>query len=178
MAAWANPPLVVYHGTDVATANVMSMGLRPSLAFCLPLTDFGQGFYTTTRLHQAKQWPNTKVLRLRQANPAAGAAVIAYTLDRTLLARLASLTFVRESQDFWQFVASCRSQHPPPHRFRGFTPPLYDAVHGPVTLWPQKLVIKDCDQLSFHTRRGLAILSRQGNPKLVSTATGNNGLFR
>lgn len=24
-------------------------------------------------------------------------------------------------------------------------------VYGPVTLWPQRLVIQDCDQVSFHT---------------------------
>jgi hypothetical protein len=34
----------------------------------------------------------------------------------------------------------------------------YDIVYGPVSLWQQKLVIKDCDQISFHTSQALAIL--------------------
>ena len=45
----------------------------------------------------------------------------------------------------------------------------YDIVFGPVSLWRQRLVIKDCDQISFHTEAALDILPApvihsQGHP--------------
>ena len=71
MPRWSNPPLRAYHGTDTGalglpptalTAGVLTF-FAPNLARCRPFTDFGQGFYLTTRLHQARQWANAKVLR-------------------------------------------------------------------------------------------------------------------
>ena len=47
-------------------------------------------------------------------------------------------------------------------------------VYGPVTLWPQQLVIADCDQISFHTRRAVAGL---GNANLEAVAPGTSPLF-
>ena len=48
----------------------------------------------------------------------------------------------------------------------------YDVVFGPVTLWPQKLAIKDADQVSFHTKAALEILPApvlhsQGTPTYI-----------
>jgi hypothetical protein len=57
--------LTLYHGTDLTSAtNICSNSIQ--LNFCKPITDFGQGFYTTTYLHQAKNWANIRVLRLNR----------------------------------------------------------------------------------------------------------------
>ena len=160
MPQWTNPVLRVFHGTDshmVAAGGLLTGAALPfavNLALCRPFTDFGQGFYTTTRLHQAKQWANTRVLR---ASPVPGlqAVVIRFDLDRDWLAGLDTLAFVRTTADFWNLVNDCRHgfpphQRPPPH------PTPYDVVYGPVTLWPQTLVVGNCDQVSFHTQRAAA----------------------
>ena len=60
-----NRYLTLYHGTDLASANKI-INSQINLNFCKPLTDFGQGFYTTTYLHQAKNWANIRVLRLNR----------------------------------------------------------------------------------------------------------------
>jgi len=131
-----------------------------NLASSRPLADFGRGFYTTTYLDQAKNWANNRCRNLR--NPVVGifqlprrvlATVIRFEVDRDLLARLQTLSFVREGPDYWDLVQHCR-QGRGDHRSTG----NYDVVFGPVSLWPQTLVIKDCDQISFHTPLGLAIL--------------------
>ena len=165
MPQWSNPPLSVYHGTDNRSAGATGLapraalaGFVPNLALCRPFTDFGQGFYTTTSLHQARQWANTRVLR---ASPRAGihAVVVRFDLDRDWLATLESLVFVRPTADFWALVTDCRIGFPP-HQRPPPGPLPYDAVYGPVTLWPQILVISDCDQVSFHTQSAVAGLGQ------------------
>jgi hypothetical protein len=47
----------------------------------------------------------------------------------------------------------------------------YDVIYGPVSGFQQSLVIKDCDQVSFHTLDALNVLPSpdihlQGNPWL------------
>jgi hypothetical protein len=174
---WTNPPLRVYHGTDSNSVGLVARGagLPPfavNLALCRPFSDFGQGFYTTTRLHQARQWANMRVLRApRQGNPFA--VVIRFDLDRDWLASLESLAFVRPIRDFWRLVTDCRHGFPPHQRVAPH-PTAYDAVYGPVTLWPQQLVIADCDQISFHTRRAVAGL---GNAQIEAEAPDNSDVF-
>jgi hypothetical protein len=156
---WLNKKLFVYHGTDsgsVAGATAVTGAILPffvNLALCRPNTDFGQGFYVTTRLHQAQQWANTRVTSL----PAPGlfAVILRFELDRDWLAGLQTLGFVRATRDFWDLVTDCRHGFAPHQRLPPNQIP-YDVVFGPVTLWPQTLTIGDCDQMSFHTRRAVA----------------------
>ncbi len=177
MPQWTNPPLRVYHGTDSNSVGLTarSASLPPftvNLALCRPYTDFGQGFYTTTRLHQARQWANMRVMRAPQRlNPFA--VVIRFDLDRDWLASLDVLAFARPIRDFWRLVTDCRHGFPPHQRVPP-EPTAYDVVYGPVTLWPQQLVIADCDQISFHTRRAVAGL---GNANLEAVAPGTSPLF-
>jgi hypothetical protein len=102
--------------------------------------------------------------------------VVELRVDRDPLAALLSLTFVTEDTggDFWDLVRHCRSTSPPAQTHH---PPLphsyYDVVYGPVSLWPQTLVIKDCDQVSFHTGPAEKLLMKstrvervRGNPLL------------
>jgi hypothetical protein len=158
---WTNPSLTVFHGTDNVSAGV---GTQPAgsplpfvvnLSLCKPFTDFGQGFYMTTRLHQARQWANMRVLRAPTGPTPLFAVVIRFELDRDWLASLDALSFVRPIRDFWNLVTDCRMGFPP-HQRHPPSPVPYDVVFGPVTLWPQTLVIADCDQVSLHTRRAIA----------------------
>ena len=156
MPRWSNPPLLVYHGTDtIAVPRAAGLPIGRSVPFriqvglCRPFTDFGQGFYVTTHLHQARQWANAKVIRT--PNPSSQVLVLGFFLDRDWLASLEALTFVRPIQDFWNLVYDCRNMFPPHQRVLPATA-AYDTVYGPVTLWPSILTIQDCDQISLHNQ--------------------------
>ena len=174
--AWKNGPLALYHGTDDLSAAAITPSPSSvkkhnvSLSKCSALTDFGRGFYTTTNLHQAKNWANIRYkLTLTTSRPAARAVVLRFDVYRDALAKLNTLGFVVEasSPDYFDFITYCRKGRSP-HLFRGSRD--YDVVFGPVSLWPQTLVIKDCDQVSFHTNRALQVLPtpvihRRGHPR-------------
>src|SRR5436305_603052 len=112
MPAWANGKLTVYHGTDTrslavgagAAAGTTLTGFMVNLSMCRPATDVEQGFYTTTSLHQAREWANSRVRRRRSQG-----IVLQFDLDRDWLAGLETLVFVRAIQDYWDFVTHCRS---------------------------------------------------------------------
>jgi hypothetical protein len=154
--AWTNQDLVLFHGTDLASAlAILSGGVN--LALCSPLTDFGRGFYTTTNRDQAINWAVLRALKLSVAGkPSAKGAVLRTSVDRIWLGGLDTLAFVREdpATGFPEFVRYCRSGGTP-HK-----PPLngdYQVVYGPVVQWQglfgptlQLFVLKDCDQVSFH----------------------------
>lgn len=173
--AWNNGPVVLYHGCDNASAfGIISTGV--DLTKCKPLADFGQGFYTTTNLVQAKNWANRRC-RVMSVAPGkkAIATVIRFNVDRDQLALLEFLGFVTENSnaDYWDGVRTCRQNSPPSqHRRTGTT--NYDVVFGPVTLWPQTLVIKDCDQISFHTQRGIQLFP---TAKIVEQKSQRQPLF-
>jgi hypothetical protein len=180
MPLWGspNPPLVVYHGTDdqslLAWGPIIAgrtlTGFRARVSLCRPFTDFGQGFYVTTWDHQARQWANARVLRiLAPTGPQPRAVVIRFLLDRDWLADLDSLVFIRPTFDFWNLVDDCRTGFPPHQR-----PGPYDVVYGPVALWDERLLIQDCDQIGFHTRRAVR---RLVDPSVYAIATTVNGRF-
>jgi hypothetical protein len=172
MPRWYNPPLRAYHGTDTGALGLPHAALspgaaipfHPSLARCRPFTDFGQGFYLTTRLHQAREWANAKVLR----TPAPTVAtVLQFMLDRDQLARLETLCFNRETPDFWDFIHDCRGGFLSHGRTHPHGP--YDTVYGPVTLWPKRLTISNCDQIGFHTPGSLTVLGTVPTVKDVAS---------
>ncbi len=177
MPRWTNPKITLFHGTDSVAAGALgavpgdTLPFVVNLALCKPSTDFGQGFYTTTRLHQAKQWANMRVLRVAPS-PGLYAVVITFQVDRDWLASMDNLSFVRATHDFWDLVTDCRIGFPPHQRVPP-RPVPYDVVAGPVTLYPQKLIISDCDQFSFHTRRAVAGLPF---PELQACANERNPL--
>jgi len=125
-----------------------------NFAACRKFTDFGQGFYTTTNLIQAQDWANRRVRRSTSLT----ATVLEYEVQREKLAALDCLAFTNEHvADFRPFIAYCRGG-PTGHR-RPSTPGWYDVVLGPVTNWPGRQVIKDADQISFHTSNAIVSLS-------------------
>lgn len=109
MPAWNNDPLTVYHGTDDVslgqpgiTRGTVLTGFVVNLSLCRPLTDFGQGFYTTTSLHQAREWANARVRRVLAPAQRHTAVVIQFSLDRDWLAGLDALAFARPIVGFWK----------------------------------------------------------------------------
>lgn len=182
MAGWSNGPLTLYHGTNTVTRaegagsvqGALASFFVPNLSLCRPFTDFGQGFYTTTSLDQAREWANARTRRAskpRQYGPSL-AVVLAFSVDRDWLASLESIVFPRAIQDYWTFVTACRTGLAPHGRAAGRGP--FDVVYGPVTIWPQRLLIADCDQVSFHTQAALRALP---TPVVAAVASTPSGLF-
>src|SRR5262245_42577985 len=98
---WNNGPLTIYHGCDDVYANSILIPNPPwahgvNLAVGRQSTDFGQVFYTTTNLHQAKNWANGRAKRLRHLVPRRIATVLSFTIDRDQLANRNILCFVTE----------------------------------------------------------------------------------
>lgn len=165
--AWSNQGITVYHGTDDDSARtiVQASARFPAhsidLSLCTRYTDFGPGFYTTTNEHQARNWANVRAKVARAADPGRVAALVELKVGRERLAegQVAMLAFVTEgpstSSDYWAFIRHCRGGAPDHALKYNKIDGRYDVVIGPVSLWTQTLVIKDCDQLSFHTGKAL-----------------------
>lgn len=174
---WKNGDLILYHGcTDKAASAICTSGIHNlhhniDLTRCHLKVDFGQGFYTTTREDQARNWANAQYIRNKKDSSVQRAAVIAFVVNREAISKLQNLSFVWEGadrhSDFWTLVKHCRqgNNHSHSTRRQGF----YDCASGPVALPNQLLVVKDCDQFSFHTQAALDVLQSPtisyGSPK-------------
>lgn len=159
-ASWANQPVRLYHGTlHVHARNILAGGVQVTLG--RRNTDFGRGFYTTTVARQAQSWAHQAARRTAGAL----AAVVGFDVDRDALASLQALSFVRgsfDADDFWSFVAHCRSGAG--DHARGGRDGWYDVVAGPVaSSWRQRLLHADVDQISFHTSAAAKLLDNS-NP--------------
>jgi hypothetical protein len=148
-APWTDAPLRLYHGTTEAHALAIQSG-GVKVAMGRPATDFGRGFYTTTLERQAQTWAYQAAVKTTGAR----AAVLAFEVERSALAGLEMLAFVRggfDAEDFWSLVVHCRLGGAD-HRRDPAGAGWYDAVVGPVaSSWRQRLSIADVDQVSFHT---------------------------
>lgn len=148
-------------------------------------TDFGRGFYLTTRESQAREWALKLYARWPIELPDMPTpTLLRFLVPRDELARLESLVFIRSDAGFdpyWEFVARCRTGelgHLHPGRFLDDpddpdpddpdASPLassswYDIVCGPVAwAWPPtgRAPLPDYDQFSFHTPAACRVLSR------------------
>ena len=178
MAVWNNDDLVLYHGCTEQSLlgtnpNGIAVGTLPhriSLTAGGRRTEFGRGFYATSRIDQAKNWAHLQARKLAAktlSKTTPNAVVLRFDVSRNKLADLEALVFTNENCGFWPFVAYCRSGSVPHGRSTG-RQMEYDIVYGPVSIWPQRLVIKDCDQVSFHTVTALNVI-----PALSVAITGN-----
>lgn len=169
--AWTNPDLITYHGTDDSSAAAITASYPHSINLqkCRPLADFGPGFYVTTNRKQAENWANQRCRRLNARNPVVKrlATLLEFKIERWKLATLGDLVFVLEgpTTDYWDLVKHCRTGTGSNAGARGTNP--YDVVFGPVSIWPQTLVVKDCDQISFHTDDAIALLQQ---PKAIKAS--------
>jgi hypothetical protein len=168
---WRNDDLKLYHGcteqslrtqnpTGIAIGTVQH-GIDPFVGAKTP--DFGLGFYATTWLDQAKSWANLRAMRRSGFR----AVVLAFLVPRDDLAELEALVFTNEKVGYWPFVRYCR-QGGAPHARVGTQQRSYDIVYGPVSLGVQEFVVKDSDQVSFHTLKAVAKI-----PAVGIAATGN-----
>ena len=157
---WTNQTIKLYHGT--LTVHVPSL-----LAAINPFhgrvdTDFGQGFYTTTKEKQPRDWARQLAVRL-----GGSPAVICFDVDRKKLAVLDSLWFVRgrsDAEDYWSFVSHARVGGAHGKIPKG---DWYDIVVGPVTAsWRRRYAIPDSDQIGFHTSTATAVLDRSPKRRL------------
>ena len=92
----------------------------------------------------------------RAKGSSAQGIVLSFAISLYALAGLESLCFVRATKDYFDLVEDCRLGFPPHQRTIG--PPADDVVFGPVSLGSQRLIIHDCDQISFHTLRAVAVI--------------------
>jgi hypothetical protein len=163
--AWANDDMVLYHGCSDQSLHpndpdgiVVSGGphnINPQAGAARP--DFGPGFYTTSWLHQAKNWANVRAAKLRKRHPNAKAVVLKMQVSRNRFAELESLVFASDHDNYYPFIAYCRQglvPHAAPH-LRGRP---YDVVAGPVSISMQSMVIAQADQISFHTAKAVEAL--------------------
>lgn len=159
---WANPPLTLYHGTTRSHVQSLLSGIIPARG--RPYTDFGQGFYTTTVERQARSW----AWQLSQRTLGHQPAIIRFDVPRDHVAILECLWFVRGTRsaaDFWSLVIHCRTGASAHGRIdnQGW----YDVVIGPVAAaWRRRRIIRDTDQVSFHTARAAALLDGS-NPREI-----------
>ncbi len=149
----------LYHGSIVEVR-------RPSLRYARKKTDFGRGFYTTTKAEQAEHWTSIKSDRAKVAKR----VVSVYEINDEIFDKkeLKIREFHGADKDWLDFVVNCR---------RGIKHD-YDLVFGPVAndkvftvvnlyesgvldapaAIAQLKTYKTYDQLSFHTKRVLGAL--------------------
>ncbi|HEY9712282.1 MAG TPA: DUF3990 domain-containing protein [Chroococcales cyanobacterium] len=161
--SWNNGPMRVFHGTTKRHLSSIKSGI--SLTATKSLTDFGNGFYTTTNKTQAQRWALRKAKReyFEGHRLDLDPVVLEFSIDRNLIAKLESLCFVSghyQSSDYWDLVIHCRSNKFATNRLAlGW----YDVVYGPVaTRWDgppkERRTRPSFDQISFHTKAGLSLL--------------------
>ena len=129
--------------------------------------DFGQGFYTTTLKRQAKYWA-WQASQQSPHLPVSQPAVVSFEVDRERLAPLDALWFVRgdyNADDFWSLIFHCRAGNN--HNY-SLNSGWYDLVIGPVTNpYPQRSVMPDYDQISFHTNKAAGVLDASNRERTV-----------
>ena len=153
---WTNAAIRLYHGTTSPSADSI-IATRIDVARGRATTDFGRGFYTTTDEENARAWSRRRSRDLDEPP-----ALLKLTMDRLALANLSSIVFIRGSssaEDYWSFVAHCRSGLP----HRPITEDFYDVAFGPVAkIWfgtSNSAVWADYDQISFHTQAAQDMLN-------------------
>ena len=100
--------MILYHGSYLAIENQDLLHSRPNL-------DFGKGFYLTSIREQAVKWCGKFVKRGKQG------VISNYIFDEELFQRLKVLRFDSYSEDWLEFILTCRS---------GKDSSDYDAVCG------------------------------------------------
>lgn len=151
----------LYHGSTVAVR-------KPSLRSGRRRTDFGKGFYTTTRPEQAEHWAK----HVQERKKSDKAIVSVYEFDEAILkqADVKVREFNGVDREWLDFVVNNRKKDPTPHNFDlVFGPVANDNVYTVVNLYEAGLIDADSainqlkaykvyNQLSFHTKRVIEAL--------------------
>lgn len=110
--------LILFHGSYLPVD-------KPRVVHGAYAKDFGDGFYLTLLQEQAEKWALRKFRNMRRSDSSARPIVNVYQLDKTkVLASCPSLLFPAMSDDWLDFIASCRSGEP--HDFAYVEGPMAD----------------------------------------------------
>ena len=108
---WRNPPLRVFHGTDIDSANAMIKVVRLPAPTRAGGWDFGQGVYFSASRDAAEEWAASRAVRRRS-----DAQVVEILVSRSGFGALRSIAFLDPprvcdpTNPFWQYVNFCRSR--------------------------------------------------------------------
>jgi len=103
----------VYHGSDMVVDN-------PKIKQPVRALDFGQGFYTTTNIEQAKSFAK----KVQDRNASNETHISIYTLNIDLLKKLNVLFFDKPDKRWLDFVSANRNGT--------YQEEMYDVIYGPV----------------------------------------------
>lgn len=130
--------MILYHGSYLAIENPDLLHSRPNL-------DFGKGFYLTSIREQAVKWCGKFVKRGKEG------VISNYIFDEELFQRLKVLRFDSYSEDWLEFILTCRS---------GKDSSDYDAVCGGIANEKPNM------QIALRTDAALTCLRYMGCEKI------------
>ena len=90
--------MILYHGSYIEVS-------KPDLLHSKQTVDFGAGFYTTPVYEQAERWCGKFKRRGKKG------IVSIYTFDEKAMEELKTLTFGSYSEEWLDYILSCRSGH-------------------------------------------------------------------
>ena len=167
----------LYHGSTVVVR-------RPSLRIGRRRTDFGKGFYTTTRPEQAEHWAK----HVQERRKAETAVVSVYEIDESVLSdgEMKVREFNGVDLAWLDFAVNNRKSKPELHDFDLVLGPVAnDNVYATVNLYEdgvldaesainQLKAYKVYNQLSFHTTRAIKTLRFVRAYKVLYAAQAQN----
>lgn len=130
--------MILYHGSYLAIENPDLLHSRPNL-------DFGKRFYLTSIREQAVKWCGKFVKRGKEG------VISNYIFDEELFQRLKVLRFDSYSEDWLEFILTCRS---------GKDSSDYDAVCGGIANEKPNM------KIAFRTDAALTCLRYMGCEKI------------
>jgi hypothetical protein len=149
--------MLIYHGSDVAVP-------QPKIIPANRLLDFGEGFYTTSSLEQAKRW----AWRVKDRRNSKEQIISIYEFDLQKAEKdLKIIKFDSPTSEWLRFVTDCRSGKETNCIYdMAFGPVANDNVYATIQLYETGLlteaetiirlkVEKIFNQILFHTEQAL-----------------------
>jgi len=149
--------MVIYHGRNLAVRE-------PKILSANRLLDFGQGFYTTSSLEQAKRWAQ----RVKERKNSQEEVISVYEFDISKAEKdLKIIRFDAPNNEWLHFVTACRIGKEAGHEYDIVMGPVAnDNVYATIQLFETGLlseaetiirlkVEKIFDQILFHTEKSL-----------------------
>jgi len=149
--------MVIFHGSNVAVPE-------PKILSANRLLDFGQGFYTTSALEQAKRWAR----RVKERKNTKEQIINSYEFDISEAEKnLKIIRFNSPNNEWLHFVTACRIGKETDREYDiAIGPVANDNVYATIQLFETGLlsenetivrlkVEKIFDQILFHTEKSL-----------------------
>lgn len=149
----------LYHGSTVTVK-------KPNILKGRKATDFGKGFYTTTKLEQAEKWAELKKNRIQSQK----AIVSVYEVpDNILEMGFSVCRFDGATKEWLDFVVTNRKGQGSNSYDLTMGPVANDQLYATIRLYEQGVITADAaiemlkthtlfNQLSFHSARAAALL--------------------